>query len=162
MASGKQVLLSVLQEYSQRKTEKSDLDEVTDRVKAALLVHCSSSNEALNKVEKLAWLSQDDGNGPVKQGLGLSSSGVFLSDIFEELVEDDELPERLKKRFPALTQDDFSDALEFIWWLLSAVQFWNELSSVENEGNLDLSEREKLVNGYRKMLKHFRNDPMDC
>lgn len=67
----------------------------------------------------------------------MSRTGIFLSDLFEVLIEDDEIPERIQEKFPLLTQAEFSDALDLIWYLLSSLQHLEELNSVENRGNLD-------------------------
>jgi len=159
MPSGKQVLLSVLQKYSQSKQEKDDLPAVSERVKSALSLHCSTSGETMAKLEKLSWLSESDESGVVKQGLGLAKEEMFLSDLFEELIEEDEIPARIKKRFPRLTQKDYSDSLDVIWSLLSSLQYWDELSSVENDGQLNHEESEKLLTTGAKTLKSFGKDP---
>ncbi|RKZ42343.1 MAG: hypothetical protein DRQ49_02180 [Gammaproteobacteria bacterium] len=121
MPSGKQILLSVLQEISQ---------------------HNHKNNES----------------GVVKQGLGISKPNVFLSDLFSELMEDDVLPERIKKRFPELTQEEYSGGLDIIWFLLSAFQYWEELKGVENEGVLDKKESERLLKASSRQLKLFGED----
>jgi hypothetical protein len=159
MPSGKQVLLSVLQKYSQSKQENDDLPAVSERVKSALALHCSTSGETMAKLEKLSWLSESDESGVIKQGLGLASGDVFLSDLFEELILEDEIPARVKKRFPSLTQKDYSDSLDMIWSLLSSLQYWDELSSVENGGQLNHEENEKLLKTGAKALKSFGADP---
>jgi hypothetical protein len=159
MPSGKQVLLSVLQKYSQSKQENIDLASVSDRVKSALALHCSTAGETMAKLEKLSWLSESSESEVVKQGLGLSKGKVFLSDLFEELIQEDEIPARVKNRFPSLTQEDYSDSLDMIWSLLSSLQYWDELSSVENDGQLDQLESEKLLKTGSKSLKSFGEDP---
>jgi hypothetical protein len=57
MPSGKQVLLKVLQEYSQKRQEESDLKNVSEVVKSALCAHCSTSGETMEKISDLGWLS---------------------------------------------------------------------------------------------------------
>ncbi|WMS88787.1 hypothetical protein [Pleionea litopenaei] len=159
MPSGKQVLLSVLQKYSQSRQSEDDLEVVSDRVKSALTLHCSTSGETMKKIQKLSWLSSSDESGLIKQGLGVTRGEAFLSDIFEELIEEDEIPKRIKKRFPRLTQEDYSDALDIIGFLLTSLQYWEELSSVEKCGHLDQEESEKLLKGGSMHLKSFSEEP---
>lgn len=159
MPSGKQILLSVLQEFSQSKQRNDDLDVVSERVKSAMTLHCSTSGETMTMIEKFGWLSETDESKVIKQGLGLSKGKIFLSDLFEELSEEDEIPVRVKKRFPSLTQKDYSDSLDMIWFLLSSLQYWDELNRVENDGLLNQQEKDELLNTGLKFLKSFREDP---
>jgi hypothetical protein len=158
MPSGKQVLLKVLQEYSQKRQEESDLKNVSEVVKSALCAHCSTSGETMEKISDLGWLSYTEDGRIVKQGLGLVKPNVFLSDLFEELIEDTKIPERVSARFPNITQDQYTFGLDMIWWVLSSLQYWEELSSVENGGVLEESEAKKLINGYKKWLRSYEKE----
>jgi hypothetical protein len=89
----------------------------------------------------------------VKQGLGLVKPNVFLSDLFEKLIKYTKISERVSARFQNITQDQYTLGLDMIWWVLSSLQYWEELSSVENGGVLEESETEKLINGYKKWLR---------
>jgi len=124
-----------------------------------LCAHCSTSGETMEKIQKVGWLVKSEDDRLIKQGLGLKEPNIFLSDIFEELIEDDQLPTRLTERFPNLSQEQYSTALDMIWWLLSSLQYWEQLSSVENDGELDVKEKNKLLLGYSKWLKNYEEDP---
>lgn len=54
MPSGKQVLLSVLEEYSQRRLKDDELSAASDRVKSALCAHCSTSGETMEKIVRVS------------------------------------------------------------------------------------------------------------
>lgn len=158
MPSGKQVLLNVLQEYSQNLQCEQDLDEVSMTLKSALCVHCSTSSETTKQINELAWLSQSEEGALVKQGIGLAKPNVFLSELFETLIEDSNIPKSVTERFPTLTKDQYSTGLDMIWHLLSSMQYWSELSSVENGGILKTEERDKILSGYRKYLEGFKHN----
>lgn len=159
MPSGKQVLLNLLQKYSQTPQKDSELEEATKDIQSALCAHCSTSGETMEKIIQMGWLSLSDKDGLVKQGLGLKKSNVFISDIFEELIEVDEMPERITKRFPNLTQKEYSTALDMIEWLLSSLQYWEELHAVENGGIIEESEKEKILIGYKRWLDSYKREP---
>ncbi len=159
MPSGKQILLKTLQEVSQKKQEKSSLLEITEKIKCALMLHCSTSGSSIKQIEKLAWLSKNEGPKVEKQGLGLKHNGIFLSDLFEELISPEKVPENIKVRFPDLAEKDYFDGLDIIWSLLSSLQYWDELSTVENKGVLDEEEADKLLNATSEHLVTYRNEP---
>ena len=159
MPSGKQILLSVLQELSQKRS--TDLHEATDRLNPAMLVHASTAYETWFTVEKHGWLSETDADydDSVRQGIGLRESNVFLSDLFECIVDSPEVASKVKEKYPQLSQEDYEDATSMIWQLLSALQYYSELDSVENDGKLDLEERDRFITCYLKKLKRHREDP---
>ena len=159
MPSGKQVLLDVLQTLSQNALQPSDLQESSETLRSALCAHCSTSGETMEKIQQVGWLTELEKGEIIKQGLGLVEPNIFLSDLFETLIEEDTIPERVKERFPNLTQQEYSTSLDMIWWLLSSLQYWQELSSVENNGVLEVHEKEKLINGYKNLLRNFEKDP---
>ncbi len=159
MPSGKQVLLSTIQKHSQKCKTDKELNKTTDEIQSALALHCSTSGETIKKIEQIGWLSEKRKKEIVKQGLGLLNSEVFLSDLFEELIEKDTIPKRIKKRFPELTQKEYSVGLDIIWYLLSSLQYWEQLSSVENEGKLDKKEAKKLLKAASRLLKNFKKEP---
>lgn len=159
MPSGKQVLLKVLQQYSQQQQQESDLEQASEVVQSALCLHCSTSGETMEKILEMGWLSYSKDEKLVKQGLGLSEPNVFLSDLFEELIEDDKMPQRIKDRFPEITQQQYDSGLDMIWWLLSSLQYWSQLSSVENQGVLDEAEADKLLKGHKRWLNSFKKEP---
>lgn len=161
MPSGKQILLEVLLEASQRKTSDSDIATATERIRAALLLHGSTGGDAWDDADNLTWASERNSDGEVlRQGLALKESDLFLSDLFETIIESDEVPEHVTMAHPDLTPKQYHRATRFIWLLLSSVQWFEELSSVEGEG-LDKADAERLIQNYIEKLNHFRDHPED-
>ncbi|NES85805.1 MAG: hypothetical protein F6K10_32895 [Moorea sp. SIO2B7] len=158
MPSGKQILQSVLAELSQSEQTEDSLDFISDRVRAALLINCSTASETWFTVEKMGWISEYEDDELIKQGLGIKSKRIFLSDLFEYLVEDGIIPESVKRRFPDLSQEEFNDATFIIWHILSSLQYWKELSVVENGGVLALKDREKMIESYLRELSLFKEN----
>lgn len=161
MPSGKQVLLYLLQKFSQKVQNEEDLFEVSEDLRAALLLHGSTPDHMWFNVERIAWLSEEDEDGPIRQGLGLRGKNIFLSDIFESMTYDDEIPENVKRDFPNLTKDEFTSATDIMWLLLSSTQWFDCLSSVENNGQLDMKQVKDWMISYRQKMNLFRKDPAD-
>lgn len=159
MPSGKQILLSLLKDCSQRLVEGAEIEEVTDRLKAGLLLHGSTPDEMWFHVERVAWLSEIEKGEITRQGMGLSDKSVFLSDLFEYIVWDEAIPRKVKEEIPEITQKEYNSATQIMWCLLSSLQWYKCLSSVENEGHLDKDASEKLLASYRKKLAAFRKEP---
>lgn len=159
MPSGKQVLLKILQDYSQQRLADNDLEQASETIRSALCGLCSTSSETMEEIQEMGWLSYSDDGELVKQGLGLVKADVFLSDLFEELIEDNEIPDRIKERFPELTQQQYSSGLDMIWWFLSSVQYWEELSPVENGGVLEDDKAKEHLNNYKNWLKRYEKEP---
>ncbi len=113
----------------------------------------------MEKISKVSWLSKSDEGGVIKQGLGLSKQGLFLSDLFEEITAKETIPDHVKKKFPSLSQEDYNSGVDMIWYLLSSIQYWGELSSVENNGILDPQESKKMLDGYERWMRNFEIDP---
>ena len=159
MPSGKQILLSLLQDCSQRLVEGEELEEVTDRLKAGLLLHGSTPDEMWFHAERVAWISKIEDGEITKQGLGLKDKGIFLSDLFEYIVWNEEIPQQVQKEIPNITQKEYTSAIHIIWCLLSSLQWFSCLSSVENAGKLDEYTAERLITSYRRKLAMFRENP---
>jgi hypothetical protein len=158
MPSGKQILLSLLNECCQRLVEGQDVEVVSEQLKAGLLLHGSTPDEMWFHVDRMAWISENEDGEIVRQGLGLREKNIFLSDLFECMVSN-EIPDKVIEEYPNLTKNEYNSATSIIWCLLSSLQFFSELISVENDGNLDEVQAEKLVDGYRKKLEKFRENP---
>lgn len=166
MPSGKQILLSLLTEYSQRKTASADLETATQRIKAGLLLHGSSSNAMWKMVDQMAWLdrlNETEGRPSYLsgQGLGLKKSGHLLSELFALMTESSDIPEHIKADCPELTPDAYKAGLHMIWLLLHALEWSSEMVEVEDNGALDAEEKERLIEAYERKLTDFQNDPED-
>jgi hypothetical protein len=161
MPGGKQILLEVLRELSQQRTDASDLGEASERVGAGLLLHGSTGGAAWEAVDDFSWSSSLNQDGePTKQGLALTGEKVFLADLFEAVAGTDSVPEHVSREFPHLTPERYRRATHFMWLILSSAQWFEEFSSVES-GPLDLAEKEQLIEGYIQKLRHFRECPED-
>jgi hypothetical protein len=160
MPSGKQILLSVLSELSQHGQEDGVNRDSDKILRAALLFHCSTADETWARVSNTAWLKDVDDQGKsIREGIGLANESIFLSDIIEQLREEAQMPETLKARFPNLSPERYGEALETIWHLLSALQYWEGLASVENGGHLDLAERNRMLQNMLSKLKLYQANP---
>jgi hypothetical protein len=161
MPSGKQILLEVLRELSQQRIETSDLETASERIRAGLLLHGSTGGDAWEAVEDVCWSSDYNEAGQVvRQGLALAEEKTFLADLFEETNYPDSIPEHVSRRFPQLTLEKYQRATRFMWLILSSVQWFEELSSVETTP-LDPAEREQFIESYIRKLNHFRKHPED-
>ena len=126
MPSGKQILLSLLSEYSQKKTSAHEMEQVTQRVKAGLLLHGSTSNYMWRATDKLAWVQETDEIEEIDadfntQGLGLAESRLLLSNLFELMTQTQDIPEDVKEVYPDLTQDAYLAGVHSIWLLLRSL-----------------------------------------
>ena len=161
MPSGKQILLEVLRDTSQSLTSGSNIEDVAERIRAAMLLHGSTGGEAWNDADDLTWASECDGEGRVlKQGLALKQGYLFLSGLFETIVEPDDIPTHVSSAHPELTRQQYHRATRFMWLVLSSIQWFEELSSVEGDG-LDSIQAETIIRSYIKKLNHFREHPED-
>lgn len=160
MPSGKQILLSVLAEISQCQQGDESLEEVSEIVQAALLIHGSTAAETWFHVTRSGWLSErDKKRGLVRQGLGLSDRGIFLSDLFEAMTKDASIPKSVADAYPDLTEEEYESATFLMWLVLSACQFFDQLSPVENGGQLDRDATNRMIDNYRSKLESFKADP---
>ncbi|MFL0801196.1 MAG: hypothetical protein K6L80_12145 [Agarilytica sp.] len=158
MASGKQILLSVLTDLSQSETPLEALEDSTAKFISAFMVHASTSDENWNFATKFKWLSQSDEDGLVRQGVGLEKGSLFLSDFVEKLTENSQIIDSISASMDGYTSEDVESCLSFIWYLLSANQYWQELTSVENGGVLEQAERELFIRNYKDKLNNYRNE----
>ncbi|WP_128755249.1 hypothetical protein [Aquimarina sediminis] len=166
MASGKQILLSLLSEYSQKMTASNQIKKVTERIKSGLLLHGSTANFMWKTVEQLAWVQQapniELGDNEVKeQGLGLKDANLLLSDLFGLITESEGIPENIKEMYPEITPEAYQAGTHIIWSLLKALEWSKTYEGVENSGQLDINEKERLLNRYEQKLVEYRNDPED-
>jgi len=166
MASGKQILLSLLTEYSQKKTEQDQILEITERIKAGLLLHGSTAKFMWPTVEELTWVEKTPnielGDSEVKQqGLGLQNTDLLLSDLFSLITENTEIPENIKEIYPELTSEAYKAGIHSIWSLLKALEWSKTYEDVENFGKLDESEKEGFLESCTRKLVEYRKDPED-
>lgn len=171
MASGKQILLSLLQEYSQKKMNGEELAEATDRIKAGLLLHGSSAHYMWGLVERFGWLNKnelidDEERGEIEgnvecQGIGLAKSKILLSDLFSVMLNNETILETVQEAYPEIDKEEYEAAIHIMNLLFAAVEWHPFFESVENNGKLDTEEKEYLINAYRRKLKEYREDPED-
>jgi hypothetical protein len=151
--SGKQVLNHILNELSTRLTPESKLSEATDRLRAGLLLHGSTSDETYESVGRLAWASSKDDDGDInRQGIVIANGNVFISDLFESIIEVPELKHEIMKQYPNLTPDDYEAGIFAIWLVLSSVQTFTNLLPIE----IDKSRIDANM-WVESMMKHYRN-----
>jgi len=154
MPSGKQILLAELQHLSQMRLTKQQLSDATERFRAGLLLQESTAASAWPTVERVAWIEQLEGI----QGPGLIKENIYLADLVNALKNEANIPDAVKKRYPDISLRAYRSGLHVIWLLLTQLYYQDGLSSVENNGDLDKDEAEKLITGYIDKLKHYRED----
>ena len=159
MPSGKQILLRVLTELSQGATRSSANNIVADKVRAAFLLHGSTASESWPAVEHVQWSTEHDEFGAsVREGI--TYDGIFLSDLFEELIAPDGIPPHVAAKYPGLSPEGYKETLWFIWLILSSVQWFRSLASVEDEADGE-ARGDALLANYIQKLHHFRKHPED-
>lgn len=139
--SGKQVLLRILEELSTRVTPEADMDRATQRLRAGLLLHGSTADESYERSSEVAWASQRDSDGALlQQGMAVGDNKIFLTQLYDAVFSMNGLKEHVLKQHPKLSPEGF-EAFEWLMWLLvSAVQMYPELVSIEGVDELDVDE----------------------
>ncbi len=159
MPSGKQILLELMSRYSLRRHDAGELDDVSARFIAGLLLHGSTAEETWIALDRIGWIEGESEWRGFRQGPGLREGKVFLADLFEAMTESEEIPDAVRRAFPSLSQEDYSSAILVMRLMLSACQFYKQLESVENGGQLDPAEESRLVESMLEKLRLFREDP---
>ena len=154
MPSGKQILSSEIKAFSQASSPSKNLAEASDRLRAGLLLHGSTADSAWPTVERIAWTGDEHLQGPA-----LVSNQLFLADIVTALRAANEIPEEVSERYPDLTVRDYQAGLHVIWLLLSQHYYCSDFSQLENGGELDVEEADKLMKSYLAKLEIYRSNP---
>ena len=167
MKSGKQILLWLLSQYSQKFINRDEIENISNRIKAGLLLHGSSSEEMFEIVEKTTWITKDlihieknnveNNLGHYRQGLGLKKYNLLLEELFELIIDENKIPKGLKKECPGITLDDYQAGIHLIKLLLLAVE-WNKTNNDIEKETPDTKIAEKLINVYINQLKLYRDD----
>lgn len=159
MPSGKQILLKVLSEISQGTVPPGTKEEISEKIRAALLLHGSTASDLWPAVEHIHWGTENDERAqPVR--CGITYDGIFLSDLFEELTRPDGIPPHVACKYPGLSPQRYREAVRFTWLILSSVQWFEELAPVEDEADTNATGDALLAN-YIQKLQHFRKHPED-
>jgi len=164
MPSGKQILLRLLSELSQGATPPPTGLEIADKVRAAFLLDGSTASESWSAVEHIDWSAGHWSAGPDEPSMqvraGITYDGIFLSDLFEELTYPDGIPLHVASKYPELTPERYKEAMRFIWLILSSVQWFACVASVEDEPDGKAHGDDLLAKCIQK-LHHFRKHPED-
>ncbi len=161
MASGKQVLLHLLEKYSLSFQEKQNLSEVSEDLRVALLLHGSTPPEMWYNVENIEWGNEQSKKNKISiQGLKIKGKDIMLSELFEQITWDEEkIPNRVSERFTELTIDEYKSAIHIIWLILKGIEYSDSLSQVENNGVMDFEQLDRWLVSYRKKMNLFRENP---
>lgn len=162
MSSGKH-LIDLILGYSQSGIREHDYHAATDRIKAALLIHGSSSHTMWKTVEHLTWIDETARDSTIKRfshprGVGVRDGDIRLSELLGIMSEDIKLSEQMRADYPGLTQESLDAGLQIIWLLLRA------LEGSDMDSNPDGSDKdvwEKRIKNYERKLKEYRVDPED-
>ena len=138
--SGKEYLLKVLAQLSTQTTADNQLPNATDNLRAGLMLHGSTSDDAMVHYLNTAWCSEQDTTGKVvAQGVGLQSSGRRIADLFfEQFYANDAVKQAVMKNNEGVSEQDFETMGFLIYQLLSACEMHTQLQSVENQGDIDV------------------------
>lgn len=138
--SGKQVLGNILKNLSTKLLNEDELSDATHKLQAGLLVHGSTAFESFEKVSRLIWGSSTDDGEVWRQGIATRNGNYFISDIFESILATPDLKKAIMSEYPKLDASDYEAAMWGIYLVLTSVQMFNELLTVEvkNDNELDL------------------------
>ena len=163
MASGKQILLHLLNKYSLKFHKKEELEDISEDIRGGFLLHGSTPPDMWRNVENIEWGNKlNEENKVISQGLKVRGKDIMFSDILELIIWDNEvIPKRVAKQFPDLTIDEYKSVTHLIWLLSKSVEYSTWLSEVENNGKLDIEYMERLFISYRKKMKLYRKNPDD-
>ena len=76
-------------------------------------------------------------------------------------MDSSDIPETIKEHYPDLTLRDYRAGFHVISLLITQLHYFPELSSVENNGDLDTRAAEELISNCIAKLKRYRSDPQD-
>lgn len=162
MPSGKQVLLNFLQEFSQRPVVDAELEEVSEKLRIALLLHGSTPGTMWFHVDRLAWVTESNesfSNHRI-QGLGIKNKSILLSDILLRLLDKAEEDPNYRNEFDELNDEEYRTALHSIKLLMTSLDFCSTLHQVEQDSPTEYQLAvEKFIRSYKSKLQKFRNNP---
>lgn len=153
--SGKQIFLMILQELS---TQVSEPDDASERLRAGMLLHGSSSVDSMRLVDRVSWKDKTDADGDQSsQEISLGEGeGRFLTDLFNDVMWDHELEAFVRSRAPHLSSEQWNDFVTVLWMLVSAVTMQRRSLAVEHRSPVDV---DGWVESWRAKLDLFREDP---
>ena len=151
--SGKQVLLEIIGRLSTSKLEDHELPGATDQTRAGLLLHGSTAEESFEHMANLQWGSAEDDWGRKRQGIA-SKSGVLLTEFLDAIRESPGLESHVRRALPCLSLEEYAALEHTLWVVVSALQMYEELNTVEVDG--DLGVEAWVANLKLKYEHHFR------
>jgi hypothetical protein len=154
--SGKQILLRILEDLSTKLISDDDKSLANDQLKAGLLLRSGTSPSSHEAVELLQWGNSTDENGRIwRQGISTLQGNVFLSDILEDIVDNEDVKAFVLNKYKELDSETYEACTYAMWHILSSVQMFNETLSVETKHEIDI---DRWVNLLNKQRKHFREE----
>lgn len=130
--SGKQVLLRALSELSTQYFEEHELDFATEKMRAAMLMHCSTSPESFKRVSQLAWCSDSEVCDGKRSWQGISIKDKQLPELFNSIRTCPGLAEHIQNEFADFTEDDVDVLLWVIFKLLVSIEMSRNCLRVED------------------------------
>ena len=160
MFSGKQVLMSLLTEYSQKFQEDDKLGDISENIRSAFLLHGSTPNHMWYAVDNIEWesyLNHDDEIS--QQGIGIKKLGILLSDFFLEILSDEKVEKLVQDKFPELSKVEVESNLWLIFSLLRLLE-WSRNDMILEQNEFENSkEIPRSIDSMKKKLELFRKDP---
>ena len=142
--SGKQVLSKILSDLSTTLLSDDELPQATRKLMAGMLVHGSTSADSYDLVSKMGWSSSTRDGEVWRQGVATKEGNVFISDLFESMIELPSVKEAMLREYPDLTPKNYEACINAIWLIISSVQMFSELLPVETKEDLDIDGWVKL------------------
>lgn len=102
-----------------------------------------TSEEMVEAVRRLVWASDETRprwdkrretekrSEPWRQGVA-TKQGYFLSDFVEDLIDQPGLREAIRTKNPSVSDDDLEALEHALWCIVTGVQMYRELLSVES------------------------------
>lgn len=161
--SGKQILLHLLYKYSTKLGGVKELEKATEMLRTAFLLHGSTTDEMWENVNMIEWGSEksEETGEELRQGVRLKNKNLSLADFFYEVIWEEEIPKRVKQKYPNITQKEYDSMMHLITLLLTSLQ-WNRIdNTLENNGEIEEDGINQYFKSYQKKLELYRENPKE-
>ncbi len=153
IGSGKQILNRIIDHLSTRFIPEDELSKSTDMLRTGFLYHCSTSDEAYEAASNLKWGSHyNEDFETTRQGITTERSNVLISEVFEFILDDDDLKERIMSLYPQISSEEYEAITYVIWALITSSEMCSVSLHDECE-DIDINARvTAMMKGYKNYL----------
>lgn len=157
--SGKQLFIRIIERLSTRPCLEDELAAATAYLRAAILLHGSTSEESIELALRLCWSNKpnDRHSPPSVQGVA-TTDGNFLTDIYDAIFSAPGLKEHVLSSCPTLTDEGYEAAEWYIWLLVAAGLMCRSVLSAEVNPGEDLA-IDKRVEVYARKFDLWPTKP---